>query len=374
MKKIAILSSGAGSNAENIYRFFGNGNRIKVELVIYDRRNAPVAERMRALGVDTLYLPAEVWTERPEEIVELLIQRGIDLVVLAGFLRVVPPALTSAFPGKMLNIHPSLLPAHGGKGMYGRKVHESVIASGDTRSGATVHYVSDDIDGGEILMQETVEVSPEDTPESLETKVRRAEFNLYPRAIVTALARNGASAVTEHMASKQTVSGETADTDARHIPNHPQPGEEWAETLGVNYDPTKLPPEYPGAVPPPMPEMSANAGAPSNPMATAYGNQSRTMPNASQAYADILHKAYGDKVPKMPPSYLVWAVVMTVLCCLPAGIVAIIFSSQVSSKYYSGDIEGATRASERAQIWIIISFVLGVLSATLYMPVALLFN
>ena len=189
MKKIAILSSGTGTNAENIYKFFSNGNRVKVELVIYDRRDAPVAQRMRALGADTLFLPAEVWTDRPDEIVELLRQRGIDLVVLAGFLRIVPPALTAAFKDRMLNIHPSLLPAYGGPGMYGAKVHEAVVAAGETRTGATVHYVDDTIDGGKILMQREVEIAPADTPQDVENKVRLAEFALYPEAIMAALSK-----------------------------------------------------------------------------------------------------------------------------------------------------------------------------------------
>ncbi|MDE5903510.1 MAG: phosphoribosylglycinamide formyltransferase, partial [Muribaculaceae bacterium] len=187
MKKIAILCSGNGTNAEHIYDYFAHGNRVKVELVIYDRPDAPVAERMRARDVDTLFLPPEVWTDRPDEIVTLLMQRGIDLVVLAGFLRHVPDTITRAFTGRMLNIHPSLLPAYSGKGMYGRRVHEAVIAAGDRRSGATVHYVTDRLDAGEILMQEEVEVSPDDTPESLEQKVHEVEYSLYPRAIMAAL-------------------------------------------------------------------------------------------------------------------------------------------------------------------------------------------
>lgn len=335
MNKIAILASGTGTNAENIYRFFSNGNRVKVELVIYDRRNAPVAERMRALGADTLYLPAEVWEQRPQEIVDLLTQRGIDLVVLAGFLRFIPTPLTEAFKGRIINIHPSLLPAYGGRGMYGHKVHEAVIAAGEVESGVTVHYVTEEMDGGEILLQERVAVDPTDTPESLEAKIRRIEFDIYPRAIVAALTR---------------------------MPR--RPGEEWAEKLGVAYDPTKLPPHYPGAVPPPV----ANAATQAPP------HEETPAATTPKGYAEVLQRAYGDDVPKMPPAYLVWAVVMTVLCCLPAGIVAIIFSSQVSSKYYAGDIEGAQRASDRAQIWIIVSFVLGVLTNTLYLPVALLFN
>lgn len=362
MKKIAILASGQGSNAENIFRFFANGNRVKVELVIYDRRDAPVAERMRALGADTLYLPSEVWTSRPGEIVELLRQREIDLVVLAGFLRLVPLELTSAFEGRILNIHPSLLPAYGGAGMYGSRVHEAVIAAGEKRSGATVHLVDDTIDGGRIILQEEVEVLPDDTPETLSARVREAEFRLYPRAIVNLLhsldssdnANSGNSAE-----AGQTEGG--PETPPAQNSAASSPGEAWAEALGMRFDPTKLPPAYPGAVPPPVSRgVPASEVPPISPASPVAGNAvSRTPVNVGE---------------KMPSSYLVWSVIATVLCCLPAGIVAIIFSSQVSSRYYAGDIDGARRASDRAQIWIIVSFVLGVLVNTLYLPVALLFN
>lgn len=336
MKKIAILCSGQGSNAENIYSFFANGNRVSVELVIYDRRDAPVAERMREHGVDTLYLPAEVWTSRPEEIVTLLKERDIDLVVLAGFLRVVPPAVTSAYNKRIINIHPSLLPAYRGKGMYGSNVHQAVFEAGEKETGATVHYVTDNVDEGKIILQETVEITPEDTPASIEEKVRQLEFSLYPKAIIKAL------------------------SDLPEDESKPLPGEEWAETLGVNYDPSKLPPAYPGAVPPPLP----NAQPQFNPAPHASAPQ-------PQPFASYHAAAQSPDSPKMPPAYLVWSVVMTVLCCLPAGVVAIIYSSKVSSRFYAGDIEGANRASERAQIWIIVSFVLGVLSNTLYLPLAL---
>ncbi len=376
MKKIAILCSGNGSNAQHIYDYFAHGNRVKVELVIYDRPDAPVAERMRARDVDTLFLPPEVWTDRPDEIVTLLCRRGIDLVVLAGFLRHVPDTITRAFSGRMLNIHPSLLPAYSGKGMYGRKVHEAVIAAGETRSGATVHYVTDRLDAGEILMQEEVEVTPGDTAESLEQKVHEVEYSLYPRAIMAALGKLDNPEVAAPADSQQSHADTTA-RDASVAPDEAAtgenksnpgvqevretvaPGQEWASTLGVAYDPTKLPPEYPGAVPPPLPRRTEKVGF---------------TPHPSQSAPEHLAPHYPQPEQPMPPTYLVWAVIMTVICCLPAGVVAIIYSTQVSSKYYAGDMEGARRSSERAQIWIIVSFVVGVLVQSLYLPLSLLFN
>ena len=243
MKKIAILASGTGSNAENIFNFFSNGNRVKIELVIYDRADAPVAKRMREHNVDTIYIPGEVWRERPDEILEMLSQRGIDLIVLAGFLRFVPEQITRAYAGRMINIHPSLLPAYGGKGMYGHKVHEAVIAAGETRSGATVHYVTDKIDGGDILMQEVVTVTPDDTPDSLEQKVHKAEYSLYPRAIVAALGRLEMNAPEPEEATGASARA-TQESEAPENPENPEaseapvpPAREWAETLGVRYDP-----------------------------------------------------------------------------------------------------------------------------------------
>ena len=361
MKKLAILASGNGSNAENIQKFFANGNRVKVELVIYDRRNALVAERMRNLGVDTLFLPKEVWTDRPAEILEILREREIDLIVLAGFLRFVPEEITSAYAGRIINIHPSLLPAYAGPGMYGHKVHEAVIANGDKKSGVTVHYVTNVIDSGDIIMQQEVDVDPDDTPESLEAKIHDVEYSLFPRAIVAAL--NALSNTAAAPLHTEAAAGEAAATpepsrsaeEPAEAPESENTDREWAETLGVNYNPDKLPPRIPGVTPP----DTERHNAPTPPPASARAPR----PGAGLP----------DNYPPMPPAYLVWAVIMTVLCCMPAGIVAIIFSSQVSSRYYAGDFEGAEKASERAQIWIIVSFVVGVLVQTLYLPLSLLF-
>ena len=347
MKNLAILASGSGTNAENIYNFFSRGNRVRVSLIIYDRASAGVAPRMQAYGVETVYVPKSVWLEHPEEIIDILRAHEIDLVVLAGFLRVIPPQITAAYPDRIINIHPSLLPAYGGMGMFGHKVHEAVIAAGETKSGVTVHYVSDEVDGGEILMQEEVEITPEDTPATLEEKIHSVEYSLFPRAIVAALRKLDDRPV-EHPAT-----GTTGATP----PPIPTPAEEWAETLGVKYDESKI-------MPPPMP------GTSDTPVNDAVEDTAATAMVSSQMVQHN-NKAQDD-MPAMPSTYLVWSVIMTVLCCLPAGIVAIIFSTQVSSKYYAGDIEGAKKASDRAQIWIIVAFVIGVLFNTLYLPLALL--
>lgn len=370
MKKIAILASGSGTNAENIYKFFSNGNRVRVPLVIYDRTNAGVAERMAKYpDVATLYFPKSVWTEHPEEILDILRNEEIDLVVLAGFLRFVPKELTEAFAGRMLNIHPSLIPAHCGPGMYGDKVHQAVIAAGDRKSGVTVHYVSDIMDGGEILMQEEVDVAEGETPESLAQKIHAVEYSLYPRAIVAALSRLETEAQQSAMEMNPAENISDARTETPPTikgvtpPPTPTPAEEWADTLGVAFDPDKV-------------DQAMHRDNPANPdPASDMANPG--MPTAG--YPRNFNQGFNAAAPnpgnneKMPPTYLVWSVVMTVICCLPAGIAAIIFSCQVSSKFFAGDYAGAVKASQRAEIWIIVSFVLGVLANTLYLPISLLF-
>ncbi len=369
MKKIAILASGSGTNAENIYKFFANGNRVRVPLVIYDRKSAGVATRMEKYpDVNIQYIPGSVWKENPGQIVDLLKEQEIDLVVLAGFLRFVPDELTEAFAGRMLNIHPSLIPAHCGPGMYGEKVHQAVIEAGDQKSGVTVHYVSNVVDGGEILMQEEVEVAEGETPESLAEKIHAIEYNLYPRAIVAALNRLSAPPEIHAAAPQPDLNPETA-ADFQSAPPAipgitppptPSPAEEWAETLGMNFDEEKL--------------NSVNAAAEQARTSAEPNSGFGTVPPAPAGnQAESGFPGPGNENRVMPPTYLVWSVVMTLLCCLPAGIVAIIFACQVSSKFYAGDYEGAVKASERAQIWIIVSFVLGIMANTLYLPLMLLF-
>lgn len=356
MKKITILASGSGTNAENIHEFFARGNRVGVAAVIYDREGAGVAERMAKHGVETIYIPGREWRENPEKILDTLRTLDTDLVVLAGFLRHVPDCITEAYRGRILNIHPSLLPAYGGKGMYGHKVHEAVISAGESRSGVTVHYVNSEYDGGEILMQEEVEITPEDTAETLEAKIHAVEYALYPRAIVKALANMLES---EPHTEEQDTAG--SEPPASQTPPPVPPAKEWADALGVAYRPELLPPE------PGQPRYSA-APQPegAEPRQESYGSrpqpqfQSRQMSRGSRP---------GDE--PMPPTHLVWAVIVTVCCCFIPGIVAIVMSSRVSSRYYAGDMEGAKRASKACEWWIIASFILGVLSATLYLPLSI---
>ena len=240
MKNIAIFASGSGTNAENIARLFHQGNRIRVAVVVSNKKNAGVHQRMEALGVPTLYLPNSVWDNDPAQVVDALRPYAPDLVVLAGFMRTIQPAIIDAYRGRMLNIHPSLLPAYGGKGMYGHHVHEAVMAAGEKQSGVTVHYVSDEIDGGEILMQQSVDIVPGDTAETLEAKIHPVEYSLYPRAIVAALQRLDNDGLPSSHAVEVSATPERAEAahkapEVPAAPPVPSADEEWAGVLQVKY-------------------------------------------------------------------------------------------------------------------------------------------
>lgn len=193
MLNIAILASGTGSNAENIARHFRDRGDARVAIVLSNKAGALVHGRMATLGIGSMTFPNETWDAEPQTVIDCLRAHGIDLVVLAGFLRKIHPDIVSAYRGRILNIHPSLLPAYGGKGMYGHRVHEAVIAAGETRSGATVHYVTDVMDEGEIVMQQSIPVLSGDTAASLEERIHDLEFDLYPRAIDAVIRRIGAN-------------------------------------------------------------------------------------------------------------------------------------------------------------------------------------
>lgn len=190
MKKIAILVSGTGSNAENIIRHFQNTNSgIEVAAVLCNKPDAPAIARLRPLGVEVEYFPAEEW-KSPSEVTKMLKTANVDLVVLAGFLAFIREPLLSEFSGRIVNIHPSLLPKHGGKGMWGLNVHRAVLEAGDRETGITIHLVDKSIDGGKVVMQRKCPVLPGDTPESLADRVHELEYLYYPQAIESLLNGN----------------------------------------------------------------------------------------------------------------------------------------------------------------------------------------
>lgn len=190
--KIAIFASGSGTNAETVIRHFNTApdSTAEVALVVSNRPEAGVLQRARTLGVPTAVVTRSELND-PQSVLPLLDKYEIDFVVLAGFLMMIPAFLIERYESRMLNIHPSLLPKFGGKGMYGRHVHEAVVATGETETGITIHLVSERYDEGAILFQASVEVAPDDTPADVEAKVHALEYTHYPRIITRLIARTG---------------------------------------------------------------------------------------------------------------------------------------------------------------------------------------
>lgn len=179
--RAAALVSGGGTTACNLIDTGRQGEiPALVELVIAHRGDIPAIERCRAKGVDVVVIEGPASSAQSDEIDRLLRNRGIELVLLAGYLR---PFRVGQWAGRVLNIHPALLPNFGGKGMYGLRVHQAVIESGQTESGCTVHHVDDQYDHGAVLVQLRVAVDADDTPEALAKRVFARECVAYPQAI-----------------------------------------------------------------------------------------------------------------------------------------------------------------------------------------------
>ncbi|EIM75137.1 phosphoribosylglycinamide formyltransferase [Nitritalea halalkaliphila LW7] len=181
VKKIAILASGSGSNAENIARYFKGHPTIQVALIASNKADAYVLKRAEQLSIEGLAFSKS--DLQSGKLLEELQKRAIDWVILAGFLLQIPPHLIAAFPERMLNIHPALLPAYGGKGMYGHHVHAAVKAAGESHTGITIHLVNAAYDEGKILFQAGVALSPEDSVETIAEKVHALEYRFFPEVI-----------------------------------------------------------------------------------------------------------------------------------------------------------------------------------------------
>ncbi|MDE6842426.1 MAG: CD225/dispanin family protein [Muribaculaceae bacterium] len=309
MKRIAILASADGLNADRLVEEFHDGNRVRIDIVLTDREDAGVIRRLEHRGVPVTFFPRKVWEEQPVQITELLSARKIDLVVLDGFEQSVPELLASCFAGRLLCI-------------------EVTRPETDTLR-LTASLAGDDDD---VIVDRYITMSDDNRPE---TEIV-AEF--YRQAVRMALHKLSAS--------------EDASADASVTVPPPVPvstDREWADRLRVPYNPEKV-----IEVPPPVPTEHAGG---------AYAANLNLQQNSQKLPQDV---------PPMPPNYLLWSVLALVFCCMIPAIVAVIFSAQVSSRYYRGDIEGSRRASRMAEIWIIVSFVLGVLSATLYVPMMLI--
>ena len=186
--RIAILASGSGSNAEAILRFFDASEKVEVAFVGCNRPEAQagIYERTRRLGVETTRFTKAELLEG--ELLQALQAESIDWVILAGFLMHIPESLVRAYLGRMLNVHPSLLPKFGGKGMYGMHVHRAVLDAREKESGMTVHWVTEAYDEGAVVFQAACSVEPNDTPESLAERVMELEHIYYPQAIAACIA------------------------------------------------------------------------------------------------------------------------------------------------------------------------------------------
>lgn len=182
MKRIAIFASGTGTNAEVIIKHFEFHRDAQVTLLVSNRKDAGALNIARDNGVETMVVDRDEFFSENSIVHELKV-RGIDIIVLAGFLWLIPPALIKAYPNKIVNIHPALLPKFGGKGMYGKYVHEAVLAAGEKESGITVHYVNENFDEGEHLAQFTCVVEPGDTIETLTRRIHELEHKHYATAI-----------------------------------------------------------------------------------------------------------------------------------------------------------------------------------------------
>ena len=182
MKKIAIFASGSGSNAENIIQYFLSKPEISVDSVFCNVAEAYVLKRAEKYNIPTFLFNRED-LKNQEIVLQILQERQIDFIVLAGFLWLMPSFIVSAFPNRIINIHPALLPHHGGKGMYGMKVHEAVIAAGEKESGITIHYINNQYDKGDPIFQARCPVEAGETPESLAKKVHALEYAHFPRVI-----------------------------------------------------------------------------------------------------------------------------------------------------------------------------------------------
>lgn len=182
MKNIAIFASGSGTNAENIIRYFFLNETVRVALVVSNKSGAAVHEKAAELQVPSFTFGKDD-LENGLPIADLLNEHRIDFIVLAGFLAKIPDLLLKMYPDRIVNIHPSLLPKFGGKGMYGLRVHEAVLAAGETETGITIHYINEKYDQGEIVCQKRCPVMPSDTPEELAARVHALEYRYYPEII-----------------------------------------------------------------------------------------------------------------------------------------------------------------------------------------------
>jgi phosphoribosylglycinamide formyltransferase-1 len=186
IKKIAIFASGEGTNAQNIIDYFKDSLTIKIALVVCNKSTANVLNRAKNEGIPTLLIDRTSFYETTQTI-NCLKTAGIDLIVLAGFLWMIPENLVKSFPNKIINIHPALLPKFGGKGMYGMHVHKAVVEAKEKESGITIHFVNEQYDEGKIISQHRCAVNEGDTADIVAEKIHNLEQEFFPKAIADVL-------------------------------------------------------------------------------------------------------------------------------------------------------------------------------------------
>ena len=187
MKRIAIFASGGGSNAKAIIAHLAGRQDMQVALIVSNNPQAGVLEVAKSHNIPFRLTNRKELNES-EEILDFLKENSIDFVVLAGFLLLIPHYLVEAYPDRMVNIHPALLPNYGGKGMYGMHVHRAVKSAGDAESGPTIHYVNEQYDKGKFIFQARCEIDPTDSPETIAAKVLQLEHQYYPRIVAALVA------------------------------------------------------------------------------------------------------------------------------------------------------------------------------------------
>lgn len=186
-KNIAIFASGSGTNAENIIKSFTNSD-LRVQVVLCNNPNAYVIERSKNLNIPCVIFDKALFSSK--ELLNITSEYKIDFIVLAGFLWKIPDFLINAFPDKIINIHPALLPKYGGKGMYGKHVHEAVVTNKEVESGITIHLVNEKYDDGQIIFQSKCLLSREDKAETVASKIHKLEYLHYPQVIAEYISKH----------------------------------------------------------------------------------------------------------------------------------------------------------------------------------------
>lgn len=190
--RLAIFASGSGSNAEEIIRYFKNHPDIKVSLLLSNNPDAYALKRAAGHGIATKIFDRKIYRESTQ-VLQWLDEAGITHIVLAGFLWLVPAYILEGYPGRIINIHPALLPKYGGKGMYGMKVHEAVKAARDTTSGITIHLVDAHYDEGRVILQATCPIAEADGPEEIAAKIHQLEYQHFAPTIEKWIANGSAN-------------------------------------------------------------------------------------------------------------------------------------------------------------------------------------